>query len=169
MHADAISHNTGLRCPRRRVETRRLPVGGLLFAALAILLPLAGCDAITLIMSPTTVTVALVNESDYDVEVDILISDTQELTESLLEAFGDELHYTVPAGQTMTLSENCDDLQAIMIEDADLQVLGGLGPDADTDILRDGDDFGCGSTITFTFSHSQAIFDFDITTAVQTY
>ena len=53
-----------------------------------------------------------------------------------------------------TFTRDCDDLQAIMIEDADLQVLGGLiTPDADTDVLRDGSDFGCGDTLTFTFSH----------------
>ena len=42
-----------------------------------------------------------------------------------------------------------------------------MGPEANTDVLRDGDEFRCGSTIVFTFSHSAAVFDFGITTRVE--
>ena len=36
-----------------------------------------------------------------------------------------------------------------------------------TDVLRDGDEFGCGDTITFTFDHSDALFDFFITVEIE--
>jgi len=52
-------------------------------------------------------------------------------------------------------SKDCDNLQAIIISDADLEVVG----EEDTGTLRDGDDFGCGDTIIFTFD----LIDFDIT------
>ncbi|UCE59506.1 MAG: hypothetical protein JSU63_18935 [Phycisphaerales bacterium] len=120
---------------------------------------LAGCDILALNM----VHVSLVNSSDYDVEVELYISDQQELPEVLLTELGDELQYTISAGQTVSFSRDCDELQAIMIEDADLQVIGGIGPEASTGVLRDGDDFNCGSFITFTFDHSDEILDFDIT------
>ena len=41
--------------------------------------------------------------------------------------------------QTTTFTRDCDDLQAIIIGDADLQLPLGLGPDASTDVLHDGD------------------------------
>ena len=68
---------------------------------------------------------------------------------------------------TRSFTQSCDDLQAIMIEDADLQIIGGIGPEANTDVLRDGDDFGCGDTIVFTFDHSDLIFDFEIEVDVE--
>jgi hypothetical protein len=40
-----------------------------------------------------------------------------------------------------------------MIDDADLQIVGGIGPETDTRVYRDGDDFNCGDSITFTFDH----------------
>lgn len=130
-------------------------------------LPLTGCDTLVGIITPTTVTVSLVNTSDYDVDAKIFISDEQDVPEFLLTELGDELNFTIPAGETVTFARSCDELQAIVIDDADLLVLVGLGPDAGSDVLRDGDDFRCGSVIIFTFSHSEAIIDFGITTLVQ--
>jgi hypothetical protein len=45
-------------------------------------------------------------------------------------------------------------------------VVGEIGPETDTGVLRDGDDFGCGDRITFTFDHSAVIVDFDVTVDV---
>ena len=142
----------------------RALIGGMLCAAAT--LPLASCDALSLLL-PTTVTVRLVNNSEFPVEVKLYTSDTQEFLDFVLTELGDERNYTIPAGETVTFTEACDDLQAIVIDDADLQVLGGIGPEATSDELHDGDDFGCGDTITFTFSHSANILDFDVTDSVQ--
>ena len=71
-----------------------------------------------------------------------------------MEEVGEELNLSVPAGSTVSFTRDCDDLQAIMIADADLLVVGNLiSPEADTDVLRDGSDFSCGDTLTFTFTH----------------
>jgi hypothetical protein len=134
---------------------------------LILALPLGGCGVLAALLLPTTVMVWLVNDSDYPVEVTLFIHDEQDLPEFLLTEVGDELNFTVPAGQLVTFARGCEDLQAIMIEDADLLVIGGMGPEANTNVLRDGDDFGCGSTIVFTFSHSAAVTDFEITTLVE--
>ena len=129
-------------------------------AGLLCILP--SCDAIDDIIGPTMVTVRLVNTGDFAVEVELYYDDEQLTPEVLLTEIGERLEFTVPAGETTTFARSCDDLQALIIEDADLNVLVGLGPETDTGVLRDGDDFNCGSTITFTFSHSAAIFDFDV-------
>ena len=131
--------------------------------ALGLLLPPLGCDALTGILLPTTVTVSLVNAGDYDVDVELFIYDEQEVPELALTELGDQLGFTIPPGETVTFVRSCDDLQVIVVDDADLRILGGAGPETNSDVLRDGDDFGCGDRITFTFSHTAAIFDFDVT------
>jgi len=72
------------------------------------------------------------------------------------------LNFVIPPGGTRTFIRSCDDLQAIVLDDADLLILAGIGPETNTDVLRDGDDFRCGDLIEFTFSHSGAVFDFDV-------
>ena len=130
------------------------------------LVPLmAGCTG-RLFPRPTSVTVNLVNHSDFAVEVDLYISNEQDVPESILVTLGEKIEFTVPAGETRTFTRDCDDLQAIIISDADLMVIGQIGPSADTDVLRDGTQFNCGDTIDFTFDHSPAIVDFAITTSV---
>jgi hypothetical protein len=105
----------------------------------------------------------LVNSSDFDVEIVLFYDDDQNITELLLTEFGQEMTLTLGAGEQYPFSRDCDKLQAIIIDDADLLLVGQLGPEVKTDVLRDGNEFGCGDTITFTFDHSDAIFDFSIT------
>ncbi len=110
----------------------------------------SGCG----ILSPSSVTVNLVNNGDFPVEVQIFVHDDQNVFQFLIEEVGEELNLTIPAGSTVTFTRDCDDLQAVMIADADLLVIGNLlSPEADTDVLRDGSDFSCGDTLTFTFTH----------------
>ena len=110
----------------------------------------SGCG----LLSPSSVTVNLVNNGDFAVEVQVFVHSDQNVLEALIDDVGEELNFSVPAGSTVSFTRDCDDLQAIIINDADLQILGGLfTPDADTDVLRDGSDFGCGDTLTFTFTH----------------
>ena len=134
---------------------------------LSLVLPtVAGCDAINFLLGATNVTVSLVNDSDYTVEVELYTDDEQQILKFLLTET-DKMSYSIPAGETRSFTRACDDLQAIIIDDADLMIIGGLGPDADTDVLRDGDDFHCGDTIIFTFDHSDIIVDFNILTEVR--
>ncbi len=125
---------------------------------------LGGCPFSGL-LQPDTTTVLLVNNGEFDVEVELFISDSQEIPRDVL-TLGDPLEYVVSPGQPVIFSRDCDDLQAIVIDNASLRIVGDIGPEADTDVLRDGDDFGCGSTIQFTFTHPDLPTDLDISVTV---
>ena len=131
-----------------------------------LLAGIAGCNAVDRLLSPNTVTVSLVNHGDYPVDVRLYISGDQNVVEDLLTQFGNEVDYRVDAGGTVDFTRDCDNLQAIIIKNAALDVVGDIGPQKSTEVLRDGDDFGCGDQITFTFDHSDLILDFDIAVAV---
>ena len=113
----------------------------------------AGCDFIGQIISPQTTRVELVNAGSYPVEVELWYGDEQDVPRDILTALGEEINRTIDPGDTYRFSRDCDDLQAVVIEDADLRIIGGIGPEEDTDVIRDGEEFGCGDTITFTFRH----------------
>jgi len=141
---------------------RKTPLLGLVIVALA------GCDQLFNIIRLTRTTVILRNDGAFPVDVELFTSSEQDIPEALLTADSDDAdQFNVPAGQQTVFSMDCDDLQAIIISDADLEVVGQVGPEADTGVLRDGDDFGCGDTIIFTFDHSDILIDFDITVEVQ--
>ncbi len=135
--------------------------------AASAMLTITACDAISIFLPQATVTIRLVNASSFAVDGVLFYDDYQELPDLLLTELGTEFEFNIAAGQTRTLARPCDDLQVVLIDNANLQAFGGLGPDANTDGLRDGSDFSCGDTIVYTFSHSDAILDFDIATDVQ--
>ncbi len=131
--------------------------------ALILLAVNAGCDSLVGLLRPSETMIVLANDSDFDVEIVLFYDDDQNILELLLTEIGEEMRLTIGAGEQITFKRDCDDLQAIIIDDADLLLIGQLGPEVKTDVLRDGNEFGCGDTITFTFDHSDAIFDFSIT------
>ena len=109
-----------------------------------------GCDAI----AANDITVVLRNNGSFTVQARVVIDDEQAIPEFLIKDVGEEVDVSIPAGESRTFSRSCDELQAIMIDQADLRIAGtGFGPETDSDLLRDGDDFNCGDTITFTFAH----------------
>lgn len=126
------------------------------------LIAMIGCDALTGIFLPTTVIVTLLNTTGFNVDVQLFYDNEQDLPKFLLTEIGEEIEATVLPGVPFSFTRSCDDLQAIVINDADLRLLGGLGPEANTDVLRDGDDFSCGDQIVFTFSYDESLLDFDI-------
>ncbi len=143
--------------------------GAQLGATAAVVATMCGGCGLVDVLLPTQVTVRLVNNSDFPVELTMFISDEQDIPEALLtsDEFAEELTFTIAAGATQTFTRDCDALQAMIIDDADLDVALGLGPETRTEVLRDGDDFGCGDIVTFTFDHSAQILDFDVTISVQ--
>lgn len=136
------------------ILNRLLVIAGL--ASLA-----SGCDALLGLVEPVT-TVRLINNSDFAVEGELFYDDEDDTIEELLEENGTRRAIVLAAGDQTSFSVSCDDLRAIIISDADLQIITGIGPSASTDVLREGDDFECGDVITFTFDHSAAIVDFDV-------
>lgn len=135
-------------------------------ACVGMIFGIAGCGTLIGFLQPRTVTIRLVNNSDFDVAVEMYTHDDQNVPEFLITEVGDRIDRTVGSGQSTTIVGACDNVQAIIIEDADLLAIGGLGPEANTDVLRDGDEFSCGDTVTFTFDHSALITDFDVTVSV---
>jgi len=125
----------------------------------------SGCPIGALIPESQT-TVRLVNNADFDVEVQLFYHDDQNVLEEILEEVGTEINRTLAPGDAVSISRDCDDLQAVFIRDADLNIVGGLGPEADTDVFRDGSDFGCGDTITFTFTQNDLATELNINVSV---
>lgn len=107
-------------------------------------------------------TVALVNATAFPVEVRLYYGSNQNVLAAVLEETGTEVVETVPANSTVTFSRDCEDLQAIMIENADLRIVGGIGPSQNTRVYRDGSDFGCGDRLTFTFTTSNFLTELEI-------
>lgn len=137
---------------------------------LALAGSLCGCDALSGligVIQPNLVTVQLVNDSDFAVEGELFYDDEDDTIEEILEETGTRRQFAIAAGGRNSFSVTCDEIRALMIADADLVIIGGIGPDASTGVLRDGDDFECGDVITFTFDHSEAILDFDVVTSVR--
>lgn len=126
-----------------------------------------GCDFLVGLLQPSTTSVRLVNNGDFDVEATLYYDDDQELPRDVLTEIGTRMDLTIAPGETTSFTRDCDALQAIVIDNASLNVVGQVGPEADTNVLRDGDDFGCGDTIVFTFDHGPVLVDFDISVAVQ--
>jgi len=131
------------------------------------LLSVAGCDGLLDPLGPDIVTVKVVNDGDFAIVVEIYYASEQLIPEALLTSAGTQVVLTVQPGQTETFTRACDDLQAIIVNDADLQVLGGAGPETRGSVLRDGTNFNCRDTITFTFDHSFLLIDFAMTETVQ--
>lgn len=128
----------------------------MLTALVVTIVAVAGCGSLGSlldVLQPSVTRVQLVNDGDYAVEVELVYGGDQNALESILTSLGEKVEVTVQAGQTYSFSVDCEELQAIVIENAALQVLGGIGPETDTDVYRDGDDFGCGDTLTFRFDN----------------
>lgn len=145
------------------------------FALAGITLGIAGCDALLAILNqvtpqPTTVNVVFENTSEFAVGVDFYNSPEQDLPRELLTnpdlADTNETSFTVGANDSVQFALDCDNAQAMIVDDADLLVVAGVGPEADSDILRENTDFECGDTITFTFV-SESLTELRITVSVE--
>lgn len=130
-----------------------------------VLCATASCDQLSGFFQANTVRVILVNNGAFDVKVTLYTGDNQNMPESLLTTVGTKRDFTIGPGQSAEFSDDCSDLQAIIVDKAELQTVG--TPDDKSNVLRDGSDFGCGDTITFTFEHSLILFDFRVTTNVR--
>ncbi|MBW7904062.1 MAG: hypothetical protein LC135_14020 [Phycisphaerae bacterium] len=141
---------------------RRSAIVGLLLLCPA----LHGCFLLDL-LDPAETTIRLVNNSDFPVRVLMYVGDDQNALRDVLTATGERFELELAVGQTRTITRRCERLQAVVIDNADLRVIGGIGPEADTGVLRDGTDFNCRDAIVFTFDHSVLIIDFGIDVTVE--
>lgn len=111
------------------------------------------------------ITVVFVNTTDSTVEVELATSDQDDVPGDVLDDIGELLNFNVTAGNTTRFTLTCDEAQSIAVTDADLLIGGELGPETQSGVLTDGDDFGCGDTITFTFSSDNPL-DLTVRTSV---
>jgi hypothetical protein len=135
--------------------------------AVAALAPLSGCDALFTFLRPASVVIELTNEGTFDVQADLYVSDVDDIPRALLVETESRIRRTISPGSTVTIVRPCADVQAMVIDNAELRVAGGIGPEADSDVLYDGTDFDCGDTVRFRFTHSVLIIDFDVAVSVR--
>lgn len=115
------------------------------------------------LLGPSGTTVQLVNTSnDFALDVELYTGEDQNALELTLTEFGERRQVTVPAGETRSFTLSCDKLQAIIIDRAELVLIGDIGPDQKSRVYRDGSDFNCGDTLVFTFSHPALPLSLDI-------
>lgn len=136
-------------------------------AASLMFVALFGCQSILEILQPRIVQVHLVNRGDFAVDILLYYHEEQLIPKELLTEIGTRLEFTIAAGQEARFSRNCEALQAVVVDNADLRIIGQIGPKTDTDILRDGNDFRCGDTVVITFDHSSVLVDFHATVDVR--
>ncbi len=111
--------------------------------------------------------VSLANNSpSFNVDVTLFYHNDDDIPDALLTEIGTERNLTIGPGAKASFREYCDNLQAIVIDDADLVVVGALGPETSSEVLHVDEHFECGSEIVFTFTHPDVIFDFDVTVEV---
>ena len=123
-----------------------------LAAVASLTLLSGGCAELLELLGSNQVTVRFVNDTPFPIDVEAYYSEDDDALEALLTTFGEELTFTLNAGQTQTLQRSCADFGSFIIDRAEARVLGSLGPDAGTDVFRQEDDFACGDTLTFRFT-----------------
>jgi len=135
------------------------------FVGLLAVWPLfSGCGQFGDWVAPGVV-VTLVNNGDYDVDATLAISSDPNISEADLIASGTEIDVTIPPGESRVIRRDCLELRAIMVENAELQVIGGFGPTAQSEVIREGQGSPrvlCQGFLTFTFDHNDSILDFDV-------
>ena len=152
---------------RESVGARLPKLLGTTVVCAGLLAPASGCAFLANLLQPGETTVRLVNDGDFPVDVVLYFDDEQNTLRAALTEFGTRMEFTIAPGEAASFSRDCEELQAIVIDDADLMIVGQVGPETDTDVYRDGDDFGCGDTLVFTFDHSAIVVDFGVSFAVE--
>lgn len=129
-----------------------------------------GCDNFSIIvdgvnLNPSTVTLVLVNETEFPVTPSVFVSDLGDLifdalTETVLTASENEQNFgDLDPQETVRRSYDCDDFEAVMAEDAEIRIAPGNSPEDSTQMFVEDRDFECGDTVTITYSGGQTDFN----------
>lgn len=127
---------------------------------------LSGCSFLTELPQGTVTTVNLFNAGDFDISVQVRFSNDDNVSEDALNTTGTLVEFNLGPGDGGDFQRSCDSLQAVTITFAELGVVDGQGPQTDSQVLRQGDDFNCGDDLIFTFDHSVVLVDFNVTVSV---
>lgn len=107
------------------------------------------------------VTVTLVNNSpSFSIEVTVAYDD--HILPLVWLGLGNEETFTLEPGETVSFWKDCDELQTVVIDDADLLIPGSRSGETDSGLLNEGIDYECDDEIRFVFDHSDEIRDFDV-------
>lgn len=130
-------------------------------------LVMAGCELALDIILPTTVTITMVNTIDgFNIEGTIVYDNREALLKEDLVALGVDRVFNVAGGSSFSFAPlDCDDVESLVLDRAELQVIGDIGPSTDSEILRMGEEFECGDEIVFTFTGN--ILDLNVSTSVR--
>ena len=127
-------------------------------------LVLAGCGNLSEVLSrlgadPSTITLRLVNETTFAVDPGVFVGELVgdlligALTEEVLTLDANAQNFAdLGAGQEVTRNYDCDDFQAVMAKDAELNTGIGVSPDADSDLFVVEENFQCGDTVTIRYT-----------------
>ena len=134
---------------------------------IGLILTIAGCGFGLDIFLPSTVTITFVNGiADFEIEGTVVFDNRQAFIKEDLVGFGEERSFVIDGGGSISLAPlNCSDVESLVLDRAELLVIGDIGPSTDSEILRIGEDFDCGNEIVFTFTGS--ILDLVVTTAAR--
>lgn len=103
------------------------------------------------------VTVEYVNDADADVAVWLYTDDEDDEDADDLVEDGEEWESLVPVGEAVSFNIDCDDVGSMVVGEAQLLVLGNIGPSTWTDDLHIGEEYECGDVVTFTFYNSPTL------------
>ncbi|MCH7592821.1 MAG: hypothetical protein IH989_08590 [Planctomycetes bacterium] len=110
---------------------------------------------------PDAVTVTLVNNSpSFSIEVTVAYDD--HILPLVWLGLGHEETFFLEPGETVSFWKDCDELQTVVIDDADLLIPGSRNRETESDLLNEGLDYECDDEIRFVFDHSDEIRDFDV-------
>ncbi len=129
----------------------------------------AGCGTLLLaILATKQTTVRLVNNGQFTVEATLHYGNDKDASTNTLVTQGTQLQYTLQPGATpVEVSRNCAALQAVIVDNAQLDTTSNSGPQTSSNVVREVADFDCGDTIVFTFDHAALGFGFHVTTTVE--
>ena len=96
-------------------------------------------------------TIRYVNAADADVAVSLLSLNDDDEDEDDLRDDGRETDTLVAFGEEQDIVLGCDRAGSLMIDNAQLLLVAGIGPSAGTDALHMGDDYECGDVVTVEF------------------
>ena len=125
----------------------------------------SGCGQFEDLLGPGTI-VTLVNNGDFDVVATIAYSNNPYISEAALVDSGTEIEITIPANNTRSFRRGCLAMRAVMVETAELQVIGGFGPTTKSEVIREGQgspQLICQGLLSFTFDHNDSTLDFHVT------